>query len=56
MFPGTQTALYAVLMGVAETGDEVLVGDPMYATYEGVVRASGADMVPVPLHAGNGFR
>ena len=55
-FPGTQTALYAVLMGVAETGDEVLVGDPMYATYEGVVRASGANMVPVPLHAGNGFR
>ena len=28
-------------MGVAETGDEVLVGDPMYATYEGVVRAGG---------------
>ena len=55
-FPGTQTALYAVLMGVAETGDEVLVGDPMYATYEGLVRASGANMVPVPLHAGNGFR
>jgi arginine:pyruvate transaminase len=55
-FPGTQTALYAVHMGVAETGDDVLVGDPMYATYEGVVRASGASMVPVPLHAENGFR
>lgn len=55
-FPGTQTALFAVLMGVAETGDEVLVGDPMYATYEGVIRASGADMVPVPLRPDNGFR
>lgn len=55
-FPGTQTALYAVLMGVAQAGDEVLVGDPMYATYEGVVRASGADMVPVPLRAEHGFR
>ena len=55
-FPGTQTALYAVLLGVAETGDEVLVGDPMYATYEGIVRASGANMVPIPLHAENGFR
>ena len=55
-FPGTQTALYAVLMGVAETGDDVLIGDPMYATYEGVVRASGANMVPVPLRAENGFR
>ena len=55
-FPGTQTALFTVMMGVAETGDEVLVGDPMYATYEGVVRASGAEMVPVPLRPEHGFR
>lgn len=55
-FPGTQTALYAVLMAVAEAGSEVLVGDPMYATYEGVIRASGADIVPVPLRPENGFR
>ncbi|OUS34482.1 aminotransferase [Rhodobacterales bacterium 56_14_T64] len=55
-FPGTQTSLYAVLMGVAEAGDEVLVGDPMYATYEGVIRASGAEMVPVPLRPEHGFR
>lgn len=55
-FPGTQTALYAVMMGVAETGDEVLVGDPMYATYAGVIRATGADLVPVPLQPENGFR
>lgn len=55
-FPGTQTALFAVLMGVAETGCEVLVGDPMYATYQGVIRASGADVVPVPLRPDNGFR
>ena len=55
-FPGTQTALFAVLMGVAGHGDEVLVGDPMYATYEGVVRATGAEMVPVPLRPEFGFR
>lgn len=55
-FPGTQTALYAVLQGVAEPGTEVLVGDPMYATYEGVIRASGASMVPVPLRPEAGFR
>ncbi len=55
-FPGTQTALFAVMMGVAQDGDEVLVGDPMYATYEGVIRATGADMVPVPLRAEHGFR
>lgn len=55
-FPGTQTALFATMMGVAQQGDEVLVGDPMYATYEGVVAASGAALVPVPLRAENGFR
>lgn len=55
-FPGTQTSLFAVLMGVAEIGDEVLVGDPMYVTYEGVIRACGADMIPVPLRPENGFR
>ncbi|MDA5093705.1 pyridoxal phosphate-dependent aminotransferase [Aliiroseovarius sp. KMU-50] len=55
-FPGTQTALFTVLLGVAENGDEVLVGDPMYATYEGVIRATGADVVPVPLKPENGFR
>ena len=55
-FPGTQTALYAVLLGVAEAGQQVLVGDPMYATYEGVIRSSGAEMAPVPLRPKNGFR
>jgi len=55
-FPGTQTTLYAVLTGLVGPGDEVLVGDPMYATYEGLIRATGARMVPVPLRAENGFR
>ena len=54
--PGTQTVLYMVLRALAQAGDEVLVGDPMYATYEGVIRASGASMVPVPLRAEHGFR
>lgn len=55
-FPGTQTALYAVMMALAEAGDEVLVGDPSYATYEGVIRATGAVPVPVPLRPERGFR
>ncbi|MES2667971.1 MAG: aminotransferase class I/II-fold pyridoxal phosphate-dependent enzyme [Pseudomonadota bacterium] len=55
-FPGTQTTLYAVMMALAQTGDEVLVGDPMYATYEGVIVATGASMVPVPLRPEHGFR
>ena len=55
-FPGTQTALYVTVAGLIEAGDEVLVGDPMYATYEAVIAASGGIAVGVPLRASNGFR
>lgn len=55
-FPGTQTTLYAVLQAMASAGDEVLVGDPMYATYEGLIRSTGAVVVPVPVRAETGFR
>jgi arginine:pyruvate transaminase len=55
-FPGTQTALYAVFTALAQAGDEVLVGDPMYASYEGVIASTGATLVPVPLLPEHGFR
>jgi arginine:pyruvate transaminase len=48
-FPGTQTALYGVMTGLVEAGDGVLVGNPLYATYEGVIASTGAHMIPVPL-------
>lgn len=54
-FPGTQTALFAVMLGLVEAGDGVLVGDPLYATYEGVIRSTGAHHVTVPLHPEFGF-
>jgi arginine:pyruvate transaminase len=54
--PGTQTTLYTILRTIAEAGDEVLIGDPMYATYEGIIAQSGARMVPVPLRPEFGFR
>jgi arginine:pyruvate transaminase len=55
-FSGTQTALAMVMMGLAEEGDEIITGDPLYATYDGVVRATGATRVSVPLRPQNGFR
>ena len=54
--PGTQTALYVAMRGLVGPGDEVLVADPLYATYEGVIRAAGAAMVPVPMAPEAGFR
>lgn len=55
-FPGTQTTLFAVFLALLEPGCEVIVGDPMYATYEGLIRASGAVPVPVTLRPEHGFR
>lgn len=54
--PGTQTVLYAVLRALVEAGNEVLIGDPMYATYEGLIAQTGATAVPVPLKPEHGFR
>ena len=55
-FPGTQTTLYAVLTALVQGGDEVLIGDPMYATYEGLIASTGAAMVAVPMRPEHGFR
>jgi arginine:pyruvate transaminase len=54
-FPGTQTGLFATIMGLAGAGDEVLVGDPSYATYEGIIRSSGASRVSVRLRPEHEF-
>ncbi|AQZ53914.1 pyridoxal phosphate-dependent aminotransferase [Martelella mediterranea] len=54
-FPGTQTALFAVMLALVEDGDGVLIGDPYYATYDGVVEATGASVQPVPLKMEHGF-
>jgi arginine:pyruvate transaminase len=53
--PGTQTALYVSFMAILNEGDEVLVLDPYYATYEGVIAAPGGVPVAVPLNPDNGF-
>ena len=53
--PGTQAALAFTMMALVEHGDGVLVPDPFYATYEGVVRAPGAEFITIPMSAENKF-
>jgi len=53
--PGAQGGLYCALQCVVGPGDEVIVPEPVYATYQGVAAASGAEMVMVPLSAERGF-
>jgi len=52
---GTQNGLCTALFTLVQAGDEVLVPDPYYATYEGLVAASGATFIAVPTSPDNGF-
>jgi arginine:pyruvate transaminase len=53
---GAQNALFACSMCLLDAGDEAIVLQPMYVTYEATVQAPGATLVPVVLDADNGFR
>ncbi len=53
---GAQNALFVASLCLCEHGDEVLVPEPLYLTYEATVRASGATLVPVPVRPETGFR
>jgi len=53
--PGTQGGLYSAVQCIAGPGDEIVVPEPIYATYEAVIGASGAHMVTVPLRPERGF-
>ncbi|GBL57555.1 pyridoxal phosphate-dependent aminotransferase [Pseudomonas citronellolis] len=53
---GAQCALYAVAQCLLNPGDEVIVAEPMYVTYEAVFGACGAKVVPVSVRSEHGFR
>jgi arginine:pyruvate transaminase len=53
--PGAQGGVFCALQCLAGPGDEIIVLEPAYATYEAVIGASGATMVAVPLSAEQGF-
>ncbi len=53
---GAQNALFACSLCLLDPGDEAIVLQPMYVTYEATVQASGATLVPVVMDAESGFR
>jgi arginine:pyruvate transaminase len=53
--PGTQTALSVAFTAILNPGDEVVLLDPYYATYESVICAPGGVPVPVALDPDRGF-
>ncbi len=52
---GAQNALFSAALCLFGAGDEVIVPEPAYVTYEAVIGASGATIVWVPLRAERGF-
>lgn len=52
---GCQHALYAAAQLLLEEGDEVLVLEPMFVTYEASLKATGAILKPIPCPASNRF-
>ena len=53
--PGAQAGLFCALQCLAGPGDEVILPEPMYATYEAVAGACGTSLVNVPLRPEAGF-
>ena len=54
--PGAQCGLFAAALCLLSHGDEIIVPEPMYVTYPGVIGATGASIVTVPLSPQHGFR
>ena len=53
---GTQNAFYSVCRCLFGVGDEIIVLDPAYVTYEASIASTGARQVRVPQLADSGFR
>ncbi|MBN7807815.1 aminotransferase class I/II-fold pyridoxal phosphate-dependent enzyme [Agrobacterium rubi] len=53
---GAQNGLFACARCLLDPGDEVLVPEPMYVSYEATIEADGACVVRVPCKPENGFR
>ena len=56
VFAGAQNALFASAQCLLESGDEVIVLEPYYATYPATFTATGARLVPVPVYPEDSFQ
>ena len=56
VFSGAQNALFATMLSVAGSGDEVILCEPTYTTYQAVAKAGDANVVRVAATAEDGFQ
>lgn len=53
---GGKQALFNVLLSITNPGDEILVLDPSWVSYEAQIKMTGGEPVHVPLDYENGFQ
>ncbi|MFB6159837.1 MAG: pyridoxal phosphate-dependent aminotransferase [Haloferacaceae archaeon] len=53
--PGSKFALYAAVLSLVREGDEVVLLDPCWVSYEAMVDLAGGDLTRVRLDADTGF-
>jgi arginine:pyruvate transaminase len=51
IFPGATQALFAVLSCLLNPGDDIIIPEPMYVGYTGLIDTIGAHLTSVPLQA-----
>jgi aminotransferase len=52
---GGQEGLYLIIHALLNPGDEILVPDPRYSSYDMAIKRAGAVMVPVPTEEAHDF-
>ena len=55
IFPGGTAAIYAVMSCLLDPGDEIVIPDPMYVGYPGIMQALDATIVPVATDPASNF-
>ncbi|MCS7050138.1 MAG: pyridoxal phosphate-dependent aminotransferase [Thermomicrobium sp.] len=45
---GASEALWLAILATTDPGDQILVPEPFYAPYQGILTAAGVELVPVP--------
>lgn len=53
--PGSKWALYIALAALINPGDEILIFEPAWVSYQPMIRLNGGTPVPVPLNWENNF-
>ncbi len=53
--PGAKSALFSSVLALVQPGDDVVMFDPGWVSYEPMARVAGAGVVRIPLDPGNNY-